>query len=354
MSHSTPVRVALIGCGGIVSKTHLPCLLELRDEARIVGVADPVAGLRDAAGAAAGVRAEGRFDDFPAMLAATKPQLVLVATPHHLHAAAVSAAARGGAGIVCEKPISAHVAEAAEIVGIIDAAGVPFSVVHNFLYSPGNIAARRLLAGRNTGRVCFSRAQSLFAKEEPLDRTAWRNRVETGGGSLNDTCYHEIYQVEALVGAPVQRVQARIATVLHDVPVDDLVLLQFEHADGTLSTVTTSWAVPGFEGTFCEVHTTSHSLRVEGRGRKLRTYDRATRRWEEVPVGPVDAPGVASGHLGFWRATLEAFRAGQPLPVPPRRALRQVAILEAARESSRRGGEPVEVEPFGAPASPHA
>jgi len=344
MSISSPTRIGLIGCGGIVQKTHLPCLLRLKDHARVVALADPVAASRELAGEAAGIAPAHRYEDFPALLRAGGLDLVLIATPHHLHLPAVTAAAAHGLAVICEKPLGPHLDDSRRLVGTLQKSGTSFSVVHNFLFSPGNLRAQELLRRGGSEKPCFGRGQSLFAKEAPLNPQDWRNRVDTGGGALNDTCYHEIYQMEMLVGAPVVCVQARVRTVLHAITADDLVLLTLEHANGVLSTVATAWAVPAFEGSFCEVHTDLRTLRVEGRGRQLRLYDRATRRWQPEPLGPTEAPGIASGHFGFWQETLRAFRHGEALPVPPLQALRQVELLDAARQSSLSRGQPVEVE----------
>lgn len=344
MPPSFPTRIGLIGCGGIVQKTHLACLLRLGARAQIAAVADPVAAARDAVGEAAGVPPDRRFADFPAMFAAGGVDIVLIATPHHLHVPAIKAAAENQVAIVCEKPMAPDLAASRALAALLGPSGTPFTVVHNFLYSPGNVRAHALLRDASPAeKRCFGRAQSLFAKEAPLNPHDWRSQLETGGGALNDTCYHEIYQIESLLGAPVVSVQARLDTVYHAISADDLVLLTLEHANGALSTITTAWSVPGYEGSFCEVHTDRRTIRVEGRGRRLRVYDRATRSWEEEKLPGNDAPGIASGHDGFWQATLAAFRENRPLPVPPAHALRQVELLEAARRSSRNRGQPVEV-----------
>lgn len=354
MPSSVPTRIGLIGCGGIVQKTHLACLLRL-PQARIVAVADPMPAARNTVADAAAVPADRRFDDFAPLLAAGDVDLVLIATPHHLHVPAIAAAIRHRVGIVCEKPILPELASARELAAELTQSDVPFTVVHNFLFSPGNVRAHELLRenGGAGEKRCFARAQSLFAKEAPLNPRDWRNQLETGGGALNDTCYHEIYQIESLVGAPIASVQARVSTVYHPISADDLVLLTLEHANGILSTVTTAWSLPGYEGSYCELHTNRRTLRVEGRGRRLRVYDRATRAWREEPLNASDAAGIASGHFGFWDETLRAFRAGRPLPIPPSHALRQVELLEAARQSSADHGRPVEVNRVSVPlASP--
>ena len=340
---SSPLRIGIVGCGGIVQKTHLPSLLRLAPGARVAAVADPVAHGREHVAAAAGVPAGRQYDHFEPMLRDGGLDVVLVATPHHLHLPAITAALAAGVAVVCEKPMVPDLESSRRLAADLANAQAPFTVVHNFLFSPGLVRARALLRSNGAERGCYGRAQSLFAKEAPLDPRDWRSRADTGGGALNDTCYHEIYLIEALVGAPIVRVQGRIGTVYHAISADDLVLLTLEHANGILSTVTTAWSAPGFEGSFCELHTDLRTLRVEGRGRRLRVYDRATRAWREEAVGITDAPGDASGHFGFWTETLRALRVGEPLPVPPAQALRQVEILDAARQSSAAGGRPVDV-----------
>jgi predicted dehydrogenase len=344
MLHSSPPRIGLIGCGGIVQKTHLPCLLRLGGDVNVVAVADPVAASRDAVADAAGVPPARRYEDFPALLKAGGLDLVLIATPHHIHIPAVTAAAAHNVAVICEKPLGHDLESSRRLVRTLLKAAIPFTVVHNFLFSPGNLRAQSLLRRGGSEKPCYGRGQSLFAKAAPLDPKEWRNQAATGGGTLNDTCYHEIYQMEALIGAPVVCVQARVDTVYHAITADDLVLLTLEHANGVISTVTSAWSVPGFEGSFCEVHTDLRTLRVEGRGRQFRVYDRATRTWQEEALGATHTPGIASGHFGFWQETLRALRERRPLPVPPHLALRQVELLEAARHSSANRGQPVDVE----------
>ena len=340
MPDNQQLKVALIGCGGIVQKAHLPCLLRHAPAVTITAIADPDADRRNTVARKAGLSPDSCYDGYDSLLQSVRPDLVVVATPHHVHVPAIKAAIAKRIPVVCEKPLVHNLDEARELADYVIAAGTPFSLVHNFLYSPGTRRAMALLrsAAPTDERPIFARAQSLFAKDAPLDPADWRSRVETGGGALNDTCYHEIYLVEAMVGSPIVAVQARISTSYHAISADDLVLLTFEHANGVVSTVTTSWAVAGAEGTFCEVHTTQRAVRVEGRGRRIRHYSRTNRHWQEEDIGPTDAAGVASGHAGFWEATLHAMQHRQALPVPARQALRQVAILDAAHRSSRNRG----------------
>src|SRR5688572_20846961 len=82
-----PFRTGLIGCGGIVQKTHLPCLTRLADEVEIIAVADPDPASRTVVGETARVPESARFANYPLMLESLALDVVLIATPHHLHVA---------------------------------------------------------------------------------------------------------------------------------------------------------------------------------------------------------------------------------------------------------------------------
>lgn len=333
-----PLKIGLIGCGVIVQNSHLPGLLENPELVEVAAVADPFEANRNKVGDTAEVAREQRYTDYRDMLANAELDVVSIATPHHLHREQVIAAAQAGVAIISEKPMAPSLEEAD---AILEAVGdTPYAVVHNFLYSPGTQAARDLLATGEMGTPLFGRAQSLFYKAGEQTSDNWRNQKAAGGGAINDTCYHEIYLVETLVGSPVRYVEARVQNkFFKNIDVDDLALLLLEHENGVVSTVSTAWCIPTPEGiTFAEVHTDVGSLQVIGRGTGLRRYSRESRQWEDVHL-----PGVAqmtpqelarAGHAGYFKATLKALAEGTELPVSGKRARHNLAIIHAARQAS--------------------
>ena len=158
-----------------------------------------------------------------------------------------------------------------------------------------------------------------------------------GGGAINDTAYHEIYLVEALVGSPVRYVEARVQTKYFAFEVDDLALLLLEHENGAVSTVSTSWCVPGSgageTANLAEVHTKAGALRVVGRGRGLFRYARTKREWEAVEL-TTQEEWAQSGHAAYFAATLKALAEGSPLPVTGQNGRHNLAIIEAARRAT--------------------
>jgi predicted dehydrogenase len=171
----------------------------------------------------------------------------------------------------------------------------------------------------------------------------WWTHKAGGGGAILVTAWHEIYAVEALMGSPIRYVEGKVKNLLYPMDADDMALLRFEHENGTLSTVHTSWCVPvqaAERGRWCEAHAPEGSLRVHHkREGPLLEYDRARNEWNAVEM-PVleEVEGLTSslvGHIGYFAAVFDALAAGREMPVPVEQACHTMAVVEAARRSTR-------------------
>jgi predicted dehydrogenase len=221
--------------------------------------------------------------------------------------------------------------------------GVPYALVHNLLFSVHMRAALAQLAEGGLGQPFFGRAQSLFNRGTPdsLPDMWWTHRAG-GGGAILVTAWHEIYAVEALIGSPIRYVEGKVETLLYPMDADDIALLRFEHENGALSVVNTSWCVPVLAaeaGRWCEVHAPGGSLRVHHRREgPLLHYDRATNGWSEVEMAELEhVEGLISslvGHVGYFAAVFDALAEGRETPVPVEQACHIMAVVEAARRST--------------------
>ena len=334
-----PIRLGLIGCGGIVRISHAPGYQAIPDLVRVTCLADPVSENLQRMGETLAVPPERRYADHRQMLEHAELDAVTIATPHHLHAEHAMDAAAAGVAVISEKPMATSVEQAREVLAAVERHGVPYAVVHNFLFAQGSERARALLAEGAAGTPFFGRAKSLFNKTD--DRAdpnrEWRASRAAGGGAINDTAYHEIYLLETLVGSPVRYVEARVATAHFSFDVDDLALLLLEHEDGALSTVATSWCVPGSDGgesaNLAEVHGPAGGVRVMRRGRGLWQYARSTAQWQEVELPP-QPTWAESGHARYFTATFDALARGAPPPIGGALALHNLRIVAAARRAT--------------------
>jgi predicted dehydrogenase len=92
------------------------------------------------------------YDDYRAMFEAERPELAVVVTPDHLHAAVVQAAVDAGVrGIFCEKPLATTLAEADAIIDAVRGAGVTMNVNYTRRWYPEFVEARRLVRAGELG-----------------------------------------------------------------------------------------------------------------------------------------------------------------------------------------------------------
>jgi predicted dehydrogenase len=124
-------RVAIIGLGPM-GRRHLQAL-RLVENAKLVAASDTnpqVVGGVDLNGARI-------YGDAHAMLAAVRPDIVIVATnaPSH-HQLVLAAVASGARGILCEKPIACSIAEAEEMITVAREHQCALAVNHSRRHVP--------------------------------------------------------------------------------------------------------------------------------------------------------------------------------------------------------------------------
>ena len=155
-----PVRLGFIGAGGVAQSKWLPALLRLRtlwDPVELVGVADPA-------------EAQGRkiehlygckwYPDHRQLLAAERPQAVVVASPDDLHGRHAIDALENGAAALVEKPFCTSLSQAQDLCQLADERQLVLMAVGNLRFSPPFRRARQL-----TGELDGFRAPGmLFGK----------------------------------------------------------------------------------------------------------------------------------------------------------------------------------------------
>jgi myo-inositol 2-dehydrogenase / D-chiro-inositol 1-dehydrogenase len=96
------------------------------------------------------------FDSLDDALAATRPDLVVLATPPDGHLVQAQACFDAGCHLLAEKPLTLEFAESVEIVKAADRAGRTLTVGLNFRYLPATLRAKELIE-TDIGDPSFSR-----------------------------------------------------------------------------------------------------------------------------------------------------------------------------------------------------
>ena len=133
------VRIGVVGVGHL--GRHHARLLAAASRARLVGVADVSAERAEAASAANGCSA---FSDYRSLIGQVDAVSIAVPTVDHLKVAREFLAA--GVHVLVEKPMTATLAEAEELLALADAAGCVLAVGHTERFNPAVAAALPLIS----------------------------------------------------------------------------------------------------------------------------------------------------------------------------------------------------------------
>jgi predicted dehydrogenase len=231
MMTAPKARVALIGATGH-GGWHLRAIAspELAELVTLVALGD----VNEVPDAPPGVPLFRHHDE---LLAATKPDVVIVCTPPHTHRPIATAALRAGADVLLEKPPVLDLAEHDELTGVLAETG---RVVQVGFQALGSVALTRLrdaIAAGTLGTVTGIAARGAWIRPDAyFRRAAWVGRRTLDGrpvldGALVNPFAHAVMQVLALLTEPVSTVDVALYRA-HDIEVDDTACLRLRTASG--------------------------------------------------------------------------------------------------------------------------
>jgi myo-inositol 2-dehydrogenase/D-chiro-inositol 1-dehydrogenase len=232
-----PARVGLVGCGFIGGR-HLGVLAE-RPEARVVAVADPVAGRAQAAARGTGARA---YDGWAEMLAA-EDQLdaVWVCVPPFAHGDLELELVRRGLPFFVEKPLSADSRTAERVAEAVAERGLVTAVGYHWRYLDTVRRARELVAD-NPARLAVGRWW------DTMPPPAWWRRRDGSGGQVVEQATHLFDLVRVLMGEPdgVAAVASPVDAVAYpDADIDQVAAVTLRFASGAVATISATCILAG-------------------------------------------------------------------------------------------------------------
>ncbi len=147
---TTPLDIALIGCGRRAQRVYFHVLPKLMDRARVVAVCDPVPAHRDTAAVHFGASAFGSLRE---LLRAKPMAAALVATPPSSHHAVSCLLSAHGVHHLVETPICDTLRQARDMAAQAARHGVVFRVAEQFWRDPIDLLARQLIQAGVIGAV---------------------------------------------------------------------------------------------------------------------------------------------------------------------------------------------------------
>ncbi|MFJ2820876.1 Gfo/Idh/MocA family oxidoreductase [Streptomyces toxytricini] len=349
-----PLRVGLVGYGLAGSVFHAPLVAATEGLVLDTVVTSDPARRAQAEEAYPGVRVTASAEEL--WSGGSAVDLVVVASPNKTHVPLATAALSAGVPVVVDKPLAGTAAEARELAGLADRTGTFLSVFQNRRWDNDFLTVRRLIADGELGDV--QRFESRFERWRPQLKGGWRESgaPEEIGGLLYDLGSHVVDQALVLFG-PAAAVYAETDVRRPGAEADDDTFIAITHASGVRShlyvSATAAQLGPRFrvlgsragfvkygldpqEAALREGHrpgTTGTPWGVEPEhlwGRLGSGESPATGGGTPVPTLPGDYPA-------YYAAVAAALRDGGPAPVSAHEAAQCLAVLEAARVSSRDG-----------------
>ncbi|MFD2611263.1 Gfo/Idh/MocA family protein [Paenibacillus gansuensis] len=239
---SKKLRVAVIGCGAIAQRRHIP-EYEVNENVELVAFADPV---NERAQLYADKHNAKAYMDYEELLKEVEVDAVSVCTPNALHAPVAIAAAKAGAHVLVEKPMAVSTEEGTAMIEAARQNGVQLMVAHNQRYMPPHVKAKEILDSGRLGKVITFR--TAFGHPGPegwsVDgRNSWFFRKpEASMGAMGDLGVHKSDLIRHLLSDEVSEVGAFVGTIHKEgTDVDDNATCILRMRSGAIGTLTASW-----------------------------------------------------------------------------------------------------------------
>jgi predicted dehydrogenase len=343
---ATPIRAGLIGYG--YAGRTFPAPLIMADS----GLRLSVVCSRDAARVHADLPDVEVEADPERMARHPEVDLVVIAAPNAVHASLADAALRAGKHVVVDKPFVLDLTEARALLRAAKASGTVLSVFQNRRWDSDFQAVHEAIACGRIGRVVHF--ESHIDRFRPQVRERWREQPVPGAGLAYDLGPHLIDQALLLFGLP-DSVNARQAIQRNGGSVDDWMHLMLDY--GPLQVILHAGMLAAGGLVRFTVHGTRGSLVKKGadvQESQLRAgMAPGASGWGQDPdplqqfngdadVAPVERAAPVGDYRKYYAGLCEAIKGHAANPVEPIQALAVMAVLEAARTSSRtRSDEPL-------------
>jgi predicted dehydrogenase len=173
------------------------------------------------------------FTDAAEMMAAAKPDAVVVATPTKTHFEVVTQALLAGKHVLCEKPLTVASADADELVRLAAERDLRLMVGHVFMFNAGIIRLKELIKTGELG----SRLYYLFARRTNL------GPIRSDVNAVLDLASHDVSIYNFLLDATPVEVSAVGKSFLQP-GIQDVSIITLQYPGDVLGSIHVSWLDP--------------------------------------------------------------------------------------------------------------
>ena len=336
------IKVGIIGAS-FAKAAFLPALATIAD-AEVVALASARRSSAEATAAAFNI--QHAYDDWQAMLAQHKLDLVCIATPTHTHAPMTLAALESGAHVLCDKPMSMNVAESQAMLNTANRLGRIHMIDHELRFNPTRQKIKELIESGFIGKVQHVNIANItpsWANPASRPKGDWWSLEETGGGRLGANGSHQIDLLRWWFGE-VASVMGQVKTMVPDrqdkttgepwtATADDLSWFSLEMKNAALAHVFMSGVAGHNRGNQTEIYGSEGTILLSNDDEVLR-FAKSGQAFEELTIKDPNAD-LAGVNSGIWNVSVVALMQELCGAIRENRPLQAGASFEDGLECQR-------------------
>lgn len=341
-----PLNVAIVGFGGM--GTQHAATMKSVDEIKLIGSYDILEERQEAA-KSLGITAYPSFED---VLEDQQIDIILIATPNHLHKELSIRAMQAGKHVICEKPVTLCAEDLEVIIEASLQYSRVFTVHQNRRWDEDFCIAKKVYEDGTIGNIYNVESRVMGSQGIPGD---WRTKKEYGGGMLLDWGIHLADQLLWLFPKKISKVYCELGYILGG-ECDDTVKLHLHFEDGMTALIEVCtwnmeilprWYINGMDGTMTIrdfwfklgsitrlVNDTKNNTKpIEaGKGITKTMAPRDPRTLEMLQL-----PRIKLDVCDYYRNVVNTILGEEELIVKPSESLRVMRLMDIARKSAELG-----------------
>ena len=306
------LQVAIVGCGAVADKRHIPGFARLKKDVVIQAVCDKNEEL--AKKIALKYNIPNVFTSQAEMLAAEKLDIIDICTPPQIHAPIAVEALEHGCHVLLEKPMALEARQAWELVGIAKSRELCLQVGHILRFNNALKLMRDLVAQEYLGNLYYLKLQWTTLMPSPLNRDI-----------IFDLGPHPVDILNYLLRKWPTKVACK-ARAYRRKTLEELAYMTMEFDNHLMAHIELSWLQPGKirEATIIG---SERSAVVDCVEQSVRIYENGDGESFGLDVKPNNTILDETGH--FAESILGKENSNNPGPI----GARNVAVLEKLKES---------------------
>lgn len=218
------------------------------------------------------------FNDYTELLN-QELDAVIITSENSMHHEHVTAAAKAGKHILCEKPIATTVKDAREMIEVCKEHGVILQTAFPVRFNTAVMRAKKMIENGDLGEI-----YAIKGTNRGTNPGGWFiDREKSGGGAVIDHTVHVVDLMRWFMGSEVKKVYAEIDNIIQSGPIDDCGILTIEFENGVFSTLDCSWSrnetYPTWGDVTMEIIGSGGTLKVDAFAQKVDVYSKNGVNW---------------------------------------------------------------------------